>query len=97
MTKRFSLDTVRNETDEMKHWFNVFIEQVHAIVKDVSQNAGEVEVSSNDLPNIAQQVTVFSGNTSKTAGSVAVATQSMSENLSNILTQLPKLPATLEW
>lgn len=84
LTRRFSFETVRNETDEMKHWFNVFIEQVHAIIKDVSQNAKVVEGSSNELSDIAQQVSVSSADTSKTAESVATAIQSMSENLSSI-------------
>jgi methyl-accepting chemotaxis protein len=76
--------SIKNETDEMKMWFNTFIGQIHNIVTDVSENAKQVESSSTELSAISKDMSTGAAQTSQRAQTVSAASEEMSTNLTSV-------------
>lgn len=74
----------RDEVGEMARWFNLFIEKLQAIIRDVAIKATNVSSSSTQLTSIAQQMTNDAEDTSSRAHTVATAAEEMSANLNNV-------------
>ena len=75
---------VRNETDEMKSWFNTFIGRIHNIVTEVSHNAKNVKSASSELSGIAARMSAGASETSQRTSTVSAAAEEMSANLTNV-------------
>ncbi|BBO67648.1 hypothetical protein DSCA_15780 [Desulfosarcina alkanivorans] len=75
---------IKNETDEMKVWFNTFIGQIHHIVSDVSENAKQVASSSSALSAISRDMSTGASETSQRAQTVSAASEEMSTNLNSV-------------
>ncbi len=83
LTKRI-IDNSGDETEEMAHWFNQFVEKVQNIIKDVAGNAGILYTSSQSLNGISKQMATNAAHTSDTANGVAAASEEMSANMHSV-------------
>ena len=83
LTKRI-IDNSGDETEEMAHWFNQFVEKVQNIIKDVAGNAGILYDSSQSLTAISKQMATNAAHTSDTANGVAAASEEMSANMQSV-------------
>lgn len=80
LTNRLDVKS-QDEMGELAKWFNVFIEKIQAVIRDVSQNAGLLGTSSQQLLDIAKQMSSGANQTSGKANTVAAAGEEMSANM----------------
>jgi len=71
----------QDEMGELAKWFNVFIEKIQVVIRDVAQNAGLLQTSSRQLLDIAKQMSSGADQTSGKANTVATAGEEMSANM----------------
>ena len=76
--------TSKDEVGDMAHWFNVFIEKLQGIIKQIADNAASVAASSEQLAGISNQLLAGAQDTSKRSNNVATAAEEMSANLNNV-------------
>lgn len=78
----------QDEMGELAKWFNVFIEKIQAVIRDVAQNAGLLQTSSGQLLDIARQMSTGADQTSTKANTVAAAGEEMSESMNTVATSM---------
>jgi len=80
LTNRLDVQS-QDEMGELAKWFNVFIEKIQVVIRDVSQNAGLLGTASQQLLDIAKQMSSGANQTSGKANTVAAAGEEMSANM----------------
>lgn len=83
LTIRLNADS-RDEVGELARWFNVFIEKLQSIIKDIALNTDTLNNSSSELSAISQQMSSGVDAASSKTASVASATEEMNANMSSI-------------
>ncbi len=83
LTKRLVIKD-QDEIGELSKWFNLFIEKLQGIIKDVSQNAITVDKSSGALSDISTHMSDGILNLSDRSNTVAAAAEEMSANMSSV-------------
>ena len=84
LTVRLEAKT-RDELGQLSHWFNVFVEKIQSIIRDVAQSARQLSNSSGDLLKIAEQMSNNAEQTSGKANTVADSGKGMSANMSSVV------------
>jgi len=74
----------KDEIGEMGFWFNIFIEKLQNIVKQIAQNSESVGVNSSQLSTISVELLEGSEETSQRSTNVAAAAEEMSANLNTV-------------
>ena len=74
----------KDEVGELGFWFNTFIGKLQGIVKQIMENSGLVDASSNQLSSTANELSTGAEDTSQMASNVATSSEEMSANLNNI-------------
>lgn len=74
----------RDEIGEMAKWFNLFIETLHGIIKEVGDNSKRVNDSSDEFLAIADNLAKGAENTAGRANTLSVAAEEMSTNLNSV-------------
>ncbi|MGM0644493.1 MAG: methyl-accepting chemotaxis protein [Thermodesulfobacteriota bacterium] len=80
LTKRLEVKR-RDEIGELAGWFNRFIEQIHNIIKDITDRTDRLNTSSSEMFKVAAEM---SENTEKTSGrskDVAASTETMATSI----------------
>jgi len=83
LTKRLDASST-DEIGEMAKWFNVFIQKLQGIIKQIAENASVVDESSKVLSGIADGLLNNAEGTSQRASNVSTAAEEMSANLNNV-------------
>lgn len=83
LTKRINIQS-KDEIGELAKWFNIFIEKLQGIVKQIAVNSSSVTSSSNLLSDISRNLLDNSEDTSQRATNVAASSEEMSTNLSSV-------------
>ncbi len=83
LTKRIT-EKSGDETEEMAGWFNLFIDKILVVIKDVASDALGLERSSKDLHQISVSMATGAEQTSDKASSVAAASEQMSANMNSV-------------
>jgi methyl-accepting chemotaxis protein len=83
LTRRLDVKS-RDEVGEMAKWFNVFIENIHNIIREVAGNAEQVKESATGLKSISEQVSQGAAQTSSKTNTVAAASEEMSTNMNGV-------------
>jgi methyl-accepting chemotaxis protein len=83
LTERLEVGS-EDETGELAKWFNVFIEKLQGIIKDISVNAETLNTSSTDLSSLSGQMVSSAEEMKSQSESVASATEEMSVNINVI-------------
>lgn len=76
--------TSDDEVGELSKWFNVFIEKLLAIIKEISGNAETLTTSSSDLSTLSGNMSDSADNMSSKSNTVATAAEEMSTNIGSI-------------
>lgn len=71
----------QDEMGELAKWFNIFIEKIQVVVRDVAQNAGMLQSSSQQLLSISGKMSQGANQSSDKANTVAAAGEEMSTNM----------------
>ncbi len=83
LTKRLAIKS-RDEVGELSKWFNVFIEKVQLIIKDVAGNANHLTDSSRNLSAISGQMSTGAEQATLKARTVSTSTEEMSTNMNSV-------------
>jgi methyl-accepting chemotaxis protein len=83
LTKRLQISS-QDEVGDLAKWFNVFIEKMQAIIKDVADNAAQLKQSSGELYEISAALSAGADQTTERAQSVASASEEMSTNMGTV-------------
>ncbi len=83
LTKRLDIKS-GDEIGELAHWFDRFMENLQAIIKNSVENAKVMDRSSSDLLDIASTLAKGTHETSSLAMNVSSATEQMTQNLTAV-------------
>jgi methyl-accepting chemotaxis protein len=83
LTKRLDVKS-RDEVGELSRWFNVFIEKVQVIIRDVAGNADQLSDSSRNLSAISGQMSAGAEQTTLKARTVSTSSEEMSTNMNSV-------------
>jgi methyl-accepting chemotaxis protein len=94
LTKRLEVDT-RDELGEMATWFNTFLQNLQAMIKDIASNSVTLSSSSTELSAISQQMSSNAEQTSDKSNTVAAASEEMSTNVSSVASAMEQAATNL--
>lgn len=83
LTMRLPVIT-KDEVGELATWFNVFIDKLQHIIRDVAGGVQTLSSSSNELSQIAEQMNAGAQQASSKSDTVATAAEEMSANMNNV-------------
>ncbi len=83
LTKRLEVNT-NDEVGEMARWFNVFIDKLQGIIKDITGGVETLSSSSTELSAISEQMTRGIQESSEKANTVSAAAEEMNANMNNV-------------
>lgn len=83
LTKKIEIDS-KDELGELAKWFNVFLENLQTMIKNLAQESANVDQSSNQLTGISDEMTQGAQSMSDKADSVATAAEEMSSSLTGV-------------
>lgn len=83
LTKRINIRS-GDELGELAKLFNIFLEKLQGIIKQIAESSSSVGTSSTELATISQDLLLNSGDTSQRADNVATSSEEMSANLNNV-------------
>ncbi len=83
LTKRINVQS-HDETGELAHWINLFVEKLQSTLKLVSNNADSMNNASSELAAISQQMSEGVKQASLKSESVASAAEEMSNTMNSI-------------
>ncbi|GAB6904275.1 Methyl-accepting chemotaxis sensory transducer [Desulfosarcina cetonica] len=83
LTMRLSADT-NDEVGDLARWFNVFIEKLQGIIKNITTGIEKLSSSSTELSAISEEMTQGIQTVSDSSGAVAVAAEEMNANMNNV-------------
>jgi methyl-accepting chemotaxis protein len=83
LTVRLDIDS-KDEVGMLAHWFNLFIENMDHLIKDIAGSANLLGSSSGNLLKIADHMATTTGQMSERSNNVAAATEEMSTNMNSV-------------
>jgi methyl-accepting chemotaxis protein len=83
LTVRLAI-TSEDEVGELSKWFNIFMEKLLAIIKEIGGNADTLTTSSADLSGLSSNMSEGADTMSSKSNTVATAAEEMSTNISSI-------------
>ncbi len=83
LTRRLEASS-RDEIGDMARWFNIFVEKIQGVVREISDNALALSSSSANLSAVSAQMSQGAGETSARANAVAAAAEEMSSNMNSV-------------
>ncbi len=85
----------KDEVGELARWFNVFIARMQDIIREVAENATQLQKSSTTLYDISAALSSGAGDTTERALSVASASEEMSTNMGSVATTMEEASANI--
>jgi len=95
LTTRLDLQS-RDEIGELAKWYNIFIEKLQAMIRDISVNAKVLNASSNDLSALSTQMVSSADQTSLQSNTVTGATEEMSANINAIASTAEEMSVNVQ-
>ena len=83
LTRRLA-DKYSDEIGELCQWFNVFVEKIQDIIKDVASGAGNLDGESDQLEELSNQMRKDAAQTSAKAENVSGSSEEMSNNMNSV-------------
>ena len=78
----------KDEIGQVALWFNAFIDKIHVVIKDMAQNAGQLDHSSSNLEQISKILAEGTDQTLARASSVSAAGEEMSVTMSSLASEM---------
>jgi methyl-accepting chemotaxis protein len=83
LTKRLVI-TSKDEIGDLCGWFNLFVEKIQTIIKDVSRGSQELDGASKSLADLSEFLKQDAVQTSEKAGNVSLSSKGMSDNMNSV-------------
>jgi len=83
LTQRLEI-TSNDEIGVMSKWFNVFVEKIQKMIKEITDNTNTIAAAGTELNTIAEEMMKNSNSTVEKANTVAAAADEMSSNMENV-------------
>lgn len=83
LTMRLSISS-KDEVGELAKWFNVFIEKLQGLIKDITGGVKTLSSSSTELSAISEQMSQGIQNVSGKSNTVSTAAEEMSGNMNTV-------------
>ena len=83
LTSRLNV-TTKDEMGHLSQYFNQFVQKLQTIIKDVADNAGQLNQSAGELTEISQQMSSGAEGTSIKANTVASASEEMRSSMNSV-------------
>ncbi len=83
LTARLQVNS-EDEVGDLARYFNLFMDKIHTIIRDVSSTTSNLSESSKELSITSKQMASNSEEMSNQANSLAAASEQMATNLNNI-------------
>ena len=83
LTKRLNID-MKNEVGELASWFDVFIAKINTMIRDIAENAKQLDGSSAQLTEISSRMSDGAESMSTRTNSVAAAAEEMSTSMTSV-------------
>jgi methyl-accepting chemotaxis protein len=83
LTVRLPVDS-EDEIGQLSKWFNVFIEKLQTIIKNITENSSTLRGSSNSLSNLSKDMTNNAESMSSKSETILSASKAMSANMISI-------------
>jgi len=83
LTQRLSVAS-RDELGDMAHWFNIFVEKLQQMIREIAGNSETLSVSSSGLTGLAGRMAQGSEASSSKSHTVAAASEQMSCNMEDV-------------
>ena len=83
LTRRLDVKS-KDEIGEMAKWFNLFIENLQGIVRQIVENASKLTEAASAMAGISDQMNQGAEQTSGKANGVAAATEEMTTNMTSV-------------
>jgi len=83
LTKRLEAIS-RDEVGQLALWFNVFLDKLQSLVKDVSTKSSTLDMAAVALSRLSDTMSMEAGDMSAKSDSVAAATEEMSTNVQSV-------------
>jgi methyl-accepting chemotaxis protein len=94
LTKRIEIET-KDETGEMANYFNMFLENMVSMVKDISKNADFLEKASDKSLNLSENLAQKSSEASQKTESVASSAEETTASMNSIVASIEQASANL--
>jgi len=83
LTKRLE-DNYEDEIGDLRKWFNLFVEKIQDIIRDVDDGATNLNRASRDLMNLSVEMKEDASQTSEKSSSVSSSSELMSDNMTSV-------------
>jgi methyl-accepting chemotaxis protein len=83
LTRRLD-ESAKDETGELAHWFNTFVEKLQGIIKQIAGNTKTLAGASTELSATATQLASGAEETTSQSATVASAAEEMATNMNNM-------------
>lgn len=83
LTKRITI-TRKDELGEMAGWLNMFLDKLQSTVRDITENANILNISSEELASVSQGMAESSESMSQKTNAVAKNTDEMTANIKGV-------------
>ncbi len=83
LTRRLKV-TNKDEVGELADWFNLFVEKLQTMIKDIAGNAVTVDSSSEKLFSFSRDISTSADSMSDKSNTVAAAAEEMSANMNSV-------------
>lgn len=95
LTKRLYIKS-NDEIGELAKWFNIFIEKLQEIIKDLAQSANILGLSSNNLTKLSYEMSEGTSNMSLKSRTVAASSEEMSSSMVSIAASMQQASTNLD-
>jgi methyl-accepting chemotaxis protein len=83
LTKRLTVDS-QDELGELSKWFNLFLEKIRNVIREISDNAETLSQAAVALSKLSGQLSSGAGNMSKKSDMVADSAEGMKSRINSI-------------
>jgi len=86
----------RDELEELANWFNIFIENLQHLIRDIADNAKILNTFASDMFSISSLMSSGADEVSEKSGSVASGAEQMSFNISTIASSAEEISVNVQ-
>ncbi|MDR3630987.1 MAG: methyl-accepting chemotaxis protein [Desulfocapsaceae bacterium] len=95
LTRRLKVSS-GDELGDLAKWFNVFVEKLQNIIKDIADDGKALNTSVDSLSRIAGEMSKGAEETSGRANTVSAAVEEMSANMSSVASSMGETTANVD-
>jgi methyl-accepting chemotaxis protein len=94
LTRRLQANS-KDELGDLARWFNIFIQRLQGIIKEIAENAGRLGASSADLKGLSEKMAASATDMSNESAAVSSASEAVSLSTSSIASAMEQSSVNL--